>query len=79
MREFEMQDDTATIGFIRPDGDLEVLAALNNSGSYLGVIHFKSLVDGLLSSLKWSCDGYEIKAYYRHDLEDVINITGDEQ
>jgi len=67
--------NTATIGYVREDGDLAVLVTLNNSDENMGAFGFQSLIDQTLFSLRNLHDaGDSIKVFERQDAPDYVEL-----
>lgn len=62
---------TATIGFIREDGDIQVLATLNNNDDTISPTHFKLLVESVRFS--WERLSLEnVQLFERQDTPDYV-------
>ncbi len=64
----------ATIGFVRDDGDFEVLAALNNGSDAISDEVFTALTMHLVSILRTETEDDTIHAMYRQDIPDVVQL-----
>lgn len=64
---------TATIGFIREDGDLAVIATLNNNDGHIGAANFIALVERLRQSLQAALDE-PLQVFERQDAPDYVEI-----
>jgi len=66
---------TATLGYVRDDGDLAILVTLNNNDESMGDFGFQSLIDQTLYSLRnLHGMGYDIKAFERQDAPDYVEL-----
>jgi len=64
----------ASIGFVREDGDFELLATLNNSAGHLPTEVFDGLVEKTVGLFR--SEGIEVEALEREDAPDVVSIEG---
>ena len=62
---------TVSIGFIREDGDLQLLATLNNTDEHLDQRQFEHLVANTVDFYRVKVSP-DIKAYERDDAPDYI-------
>lgn len=62
--------DVITIGFIRDDGDIEVLATLNNTGDYLDKNAFMLIAHQLKNS--YSINDVTVELFERQDAPDIV-------
>lgn len=73
-----MNATTVTIGFIREDGDIEVLAAFNNSGECIDANRFNQIVRSTVKNIRHLGGfGSQVRAWLREDLIDVISDEED--
>ena len=67
---------TVTIGFIRDDGDIQVLATLNNKDGYISTPMFNSLIKQIREDISiFSNLGEKIEIYDREDTQDYVTLT----
>lgn len=76
LKNFRSDCQHATIGFYRADGDIEVLATLNNSGAHLSDSEFDRIVNDLLTDLQRLTDMNDIEAFNFDAAVDVIDLSG---
>lgn len=62
---------TATIGYFREDGGIQILAALNNAENVLFDCEFMQLVERLVSMFS-DTFGHAVYAFEREDIPPVI-------
>jgi hypothetical protein len=65
--------NTATIGFIRADGDLQVIATLNNNDQLVGHITFIELVESFRQTLQLYYNEHLV-TYNRQDAPDYVDV-----
>jgi hypothetical protein len=62
---------TVTIGFMREDGDIQVLATMNNNDGIISPTHFKLIVEGIRFS--WERLSLEnVQVFERQDAPDYV-------
>lgn len=64
----------ATIGHIREDGSVDVLATVNNINLGLSAQEFKLLVDHLGWTFQMACPQFDIGVFARQDSPDVVDL-----
>ena len=77
----QLPQKTITFGFIRDDGDLQILGTLNNNDEYLTTDQFNELVALTLAYYNENpavAMHEEVKAYYREDTVDYAELAHDE-
>ena len=67
---------TVTIGFIREDGDIQVLATLNNNDDTTDEVHFRLFVAVVKSN--WQrLSGENVEVFERQDAPDYVTPEGE--
>lgn len=66
--------NTATIGFLREDGDFAILATLNNNDEHMSPEQFQAIARTLCEQLA-AATGNAIQALHRQDAPDYIDAT----
>ena len=62
---------TVTIGFMREDGDIQVLATLNNNDDTTDAVHFKLLTE--VTRFQWErLSGESVQVFERQDAPDYV-------
>jgi hypothetical protein len=62
---------TVTIGFVREDGDIQVLATLNNNDDSTDPVHFKLLTE--VTRFQWQrLSGENVEVFERQDAPDYV-------
>lgn len=64
---------TATIGFTRDDGDLAIIATLNNNDGHMDTLRFLTIVEQLRLSLQAAIDE-PLQVLERQDAPDYTTI-----
>lgn len=72
---FEKDDSrkTVTIGFERQDGDVQILATLNNNDSLISSEFFEFMVKQLINTFELS--GVKVTDYHRQDAPDYTDLS----
>lgn len=68
-----MKMKTVTIGYKRDDGDLHVLATLNNNEEMLSTLQFMDLINHVMNVFSAQTGEY-IEVFEREDVPDYIQI-----
>lgn len=64
----------ATIGFIREDGDFQILATLNNNDGLMGNTSFESLIETVRFNLACMLQPTAIVVIERQDAPDYVTV-----
>ena len=65
---------TVSIGFMRDDGDLALVATLNNLDEHMSDEHFDVLVDGVKNYIALMTKRNDVLVLEREDAPDYVTI-----
>ena len=65
---------TVSIGFMRDDGDLALVATLNNLDGHMSDEHFDVLVDGVKNYIALMTKRNDVLVLEREDAPDYVEI-----
>jgi hypothetical protein len=65
---------TVSIGFMRDDGDLALVATLNNLDEHMSDEHFDVLVDGVKNYIALMTKRNDVLVLEREDAPDYVEI-----
>jgi len=65
---------TVSIGFMRDDGDLALVATLNNLDEHMSDEHFNVLVDGVKTYIALMTKRNDVLVLEREDAPDYVTV-----
>lgn len=71
---FKMGDKYASIGFLRSDGDFELLATFNNGGEFMSDEDFYNQVTSTAQLIANNGDDDSIEILCREDAIDIVSL-----
>ena len=70
---------TVSIGFMRDDGDLALVATLNNLDGHMNNEHFAVLVDGVKTYIGLMAKRTDVVVLEREDAPDYVELNLDNE